>query len=209
MLTPNKLIIEYTPNSQNWCSNKRPCYRKAKCKYCWNRFRKFIIRQAQHFFHEWDLTNHYIIVFEQSNDPTEALYWLNGLKAQFMRSLARNAKYLCVTSLSVQEEQDSDGCYYPATCPHFHMVISTKLSESLLAQIVQKCIPDIRFDSKIIHISTLQGFINVVGYLLDQNLRISLKYQPPKLRLITASRGWRTGKPRNLQIQSYAFTGEF
>lgn len=205
------LLIGYnTPNSRHNCSNKRPCHRKDKCKYCWSRFKKFIKKQARHYYHPWDLTNHCIInILYRYCDPADALYSLNEIKSFFIKELGRTAKYLCVTSLAVREERTPWGGIELIIHPHFHLIVSTKISKKNVRRIIEKALPHIRFRVKIIYLCNSEACAEEAGYLLDQNLKVTLKYRVPRIRLITASRGFKTGKPQRAVYETYTHTMEF
>ena len=57
-LIPTELIYNTHKSPPNpFCWASRPCYRELGCEYCWQRKRKFLLRQIRYLGVKWGLSN--------------------------------------------------------------------------------------------------------------------------------------------------------
>ncbi len=203
----DELLIYITPNSTqalNQCYLKRPCNRIKTCSRCWKKYRLFILKQARYFRVEWGLNIFVTITVLKTNQPSNGIKELNALRKTFNRRLTKKTKYLNVISIKIREGQEFEGYTELIGNVHFHYLMSNTMTKLEIKKMLNmKCNVNIRLADHEV------GIQQAAGYMLDQNLRPTLDFRPQRARLITASRGFSTGKPRKLHFEAYAFTGEF
>lgn len=201
-LKSDGLINKNTHNAPNRriCWKKRPCYREIECQYCWNRKRSFITKQVQYLSVHWNLRSFITIGFDRvSAHPTNALMQLAEIRRNLHKILFKKKKYI---SLIVVEENISRSP--PTITPHFHIIAQGQFSRALVKQKTELARRRSFIGSKSnINIREIGPLIidtkKLAGYLMDQNYRKCLGIRPKGLRLMTASRGFYTGRPRHLE----------
>ena len=180
-----------TPNvlkRRLYCANKRPCHRDS-CAYCWHRRLKFHLQQVGVIGPSWQLKQFATISVEDCFDhPMHALRGLAKIRPRVARSLRKFGRYIMVIAVA-----PSSGHAYP----HFHLLMTTT-SKALLQDELSTWMP-VKFN---LHTTFVREggspahLRRTLAYMLRKNLHPTLPFRPRGLRLLTASRGFFTGRPR-------------
>lgn len=144
--------------------------------------------QAQGAFlgHRWQLLTHTTFSFiGESYEPQDAIIFLLTMRKKINDRIRKKTKYFSAIGLGLENN-----------LPHFHILIDD-IGHSELKKFIPKgvkcCI-----HKQLIRTPYDENIKNVIGYLIEQNFFYVQKYKPRQKSLITASKGFRTGKPYTL-----------
>ncbi len=190
-----ELLYKYTHNSSRFvgfCSKRWPCFRDQACNYCWNRRRKYVVDQVIQSGEAWGL--HQLLTINPSysrGNPIDDLQSLAELRSKLHPALQRlKSKYVTVASLKVGSR----------IIPHLH-----SLTGALSANTIRNSLPPEIWSGLNINVRPIRmpyeaNLKKVTGYILDRNLRETMPFRPKGFRLISSSRGIRTGRPMRTRL---------
>lgn len=178
------------------CSKRRPCYREKKCKYCRKRKIWFIRNQIITCIFQWDLNTFCtasIVGF--AGHPQEGLQALSAIRSFFHKKVFRSSKYISFIAIG---EKGKD-CFSSGYTPHFHVLFCGRLTKEQFRSYLVSAVPDFKWNVHFrpIERTKLSAF-RLGSYLMLENYFPTLKFRSPRIRLITASQGMFTGRPRQL-----------
>lgn len=188
-ITPNVPLGSKDKNL--FCMKKKPCWRLQKCNICWARSFKYYEKQIESVFDFWSLAEFVTISINQPMPFDEDTFKkLKQLRQKLTKQIGRKGKYVFVFTLVNMSDQFK---------PHFHAIVSP-INKAKLDFIMTKYGSKIKYKISIVKISNGVGFFKQkLWYMLEKNLYPSFKAKPHRLRLFTASKGFYTGRPRNLE----------
>lgn len=177
------------PRRRGSCRRGRPCNR-ASCEYCWHRKVRFLTQQLEALPPTWSLKSFATIVVRDAFDhPQIAIKALLKLRPKLNRTLRGFGKYIVVISVVAADAEQ--------TAPHFHMLMGFTNADSLGREVL-KWMP-YRID---VHVAPVRSAGSVghlqkaLFYMLNYNLKPSLACRPRSARLMSAAKGFFTGRPR-------------
>lgn len=205
---------KYSSPNTSFCRPWRPCYRKESCDYCWGRYRDFIVVQFLFFLDQWGWDWLVTLTFHGFRGTgTEALALLADVRKTLLAKAFRGRRYFAVAAAEpTLRSQNGNAVEW---LPHFHIVVSGLVSRHGIKAALGKVPPHLLEGLRVRIWLGKDGYFqsekdaeDLAGYLLDQNvlpaLRIplpsqgSFRIKPYKMRLITATKGFRTGRPHLL-----------
>ncbi len=188
-ITPNVPLLSYDKNL--FCMKKRPCWRLQKCKICWAKCFTYYQKQIESVVESWSLTDFMTISITQPVPFTkDSFKVLKAIRQRLTKHIGRKGKYILVFTLLNNRDEFK---------PHFHAIV-TALNEDKIDLIMIKYGCNLKYKISLKSIGRGTGFFKQkLTYMLNQNLRPSLKAKPKRLRLFTASNGFYTGRPKDLE----------
>lgn len=211
-MNPNELFDKNTHNSdaknRRFCWIKRPCFRIHECTYCWNRRRKYFIEQLKYLGIIWDLKQFITIHFCNSEtfSAESCLAELSKIRSYLHPKLFKCHKYIsCIAVVGVHSKFS----------PHIHILCSSLNTKDSIMKALKKCpnsLGDFDINIRAIYGPKRLSLARLGGYLMDQNFRKSIPWLYPRCRLLTATRGFKTGRPtkrHNLYLMHEDFPCDF
>lgn len=193
--SPAELIRYNTRNSASptICWPRRPCYREVRCVHCQRRRRHFFRRQLAYFGVLWDLSVFYTITATRfTGNEREALQLLQQVRTACFHSFLRKVKFVSVMSCHSEPHE-----FGRLTVPHFHMVLDEDPTPPRIRAALRKAYSRIEWNLQAKPIDpTSRNLKRLGGYLMDRNYQVTLPHRLSRQRLITASRGFLTGRPQ-------------
>lgn len=166
------------------CHPSRPC-RKMTCDFCAYNRRSYFIKQGVEFIEKNQINTFLTVAFKveeerKSYEWNELFVYSKKIWSQFYRHPV--SKYIKCLALGLKDSK-----------PHNHLVLD-KNSADRFVIIAHKALPNYSIDTDIQEITDPEGLL---GYLFDMNFKPSFCRvdRPPRIRLLTASRGLRCGFP--------------
>jgi hypothetical protein len=204
-LIPTELIYNTHKSPPNpFCWASRPCYRELGCEYCWQRKRKFLLRQIRYLGVKWGLSNFCTLTATNfDGDQHMALRLMGEVRAKVMAPFFKRKNYIAFLSCH-GESSDREAV------PHSHFLLNDYLKKPAIKKALLICYPSVAWNIQIKTISEIAWVLSKIGgYLTDQNYRNALRYRPRRLRLVTGSSGFYAGRPRQLPGMDFweAFRG--
>jgi hypothetical protein len=190
----NKNTQVGTIANRTFCWNDRPCYRYQTCDYCWNRRVGYLMKQIDRVCTEWNLKQ-FVTVDVDLEDLhyKEQLLVLIKLRPKVQRELRKYSKYISVVAIKIADD---------LTTAHYH-ILTTDLDKQQFKKKMKKQIPyntNIQFEK--FYNDSVGNLKKCLFYLL-LNWRESLKFKPSKKQLLSSSKGFYTGRPKNIAIKGW------
>lgn len=194
LTTTTKLNLQSTLNSNSirrFCWNARPCRREMECDYCWSRKSEFIRCQIAFFFGQWGWEKFATLsLIGLDANPHCGLKTIAAFRKQLHPRLFKGELYFSLIALAPS---------FSGWVPHFHMLGTGSITKSFFNDVIE-LIPENAWNGSRpnLNIKPITNIDGLGSYLMEQNLRPTLSHRPRGLRLMTASRGFLTGKPKSL-----------
>lgn len=175
------------------CWPKRPCYREVRCVHCQRRRRRFILRQLAYFGVLWNFSAFYTITATRfTGNEREALGILQQVRTACFQSFLRQVKFVAVVSCHSGPHE-----FGRSTVPHFHMLLDEAPTPMKIKKALRKAYARIEWNLQVKPVDpTTRNLRRLGGYLMDRNYQVTLPHRLSRQRLITASRGFLTGRPQ-------------
>lgn len=191
----DQLNLQSTHNGtqhRRFCWPERQCYRLLECKYCWRRQSKHIRDQLQFFAQHRGWTHFATLSLLGSDlDARGSLRAIGNFRRLLHRRLFKSQSYFSLIAVGPTET---------GWVPHFHIVSTDFLTHAAFKEAMSR-IPKCEWQGMRpnLCIKAVTDAKGLGSYLMEQNLRPTLRLRPRRLRLITASRGFLAGRPRSLK----------
>ncbi|RYZ77777.1 MAG: hypothetical protein EOP05_00500 [Proteobacteria bacterium] len=198
-----ELLNNIRHNSHNrfsLCSRKRHCRKEITCEYCWNRKRSFIVNQTADLTAAWRFSTFTTVaVMGFRGNAMAAFLTLKSIRSLFHKRIFQSSKFIC---FSVVATQKLDGDL--RVTPHWHFISDGTITSKRIRLVLSRVAPELKFNIQVKSFSSSSGTVRrIVGYCMDNNYRPSLTHKPKHMRLISASRGLFTGRPRRIREELF------
>ncbi len=190
----NKNTQDRTISKRTFCWNERPCYRYQSCDYCWRRRVSYLMKQIDRVCKDWNLKQFITLNVELTDlHYKDQLLVLIKLRPLVQRELRKHSKYINVVAIKITDD---------LATAHYH-ILASDLNQHVFKEKMKKHIP---FNTNI-HFKRLYndsiGNLKMCLYYLLINWRESLIYKPKNKQLLSASKGFYTGRPKNIAIKGW------
>lgn len=190
-ITPKSSDKRKKPRSV--CYKKRPCYRDKSCRKCWDNRVRFLQEQLVTVAHDWNLSQFLTLnILGEFSSFEAAFSVLLKSRPKVHEVLRKEHKYISVVAVKLDESR---------AIPHFHIICS-KVDEAKLKYRLDRKLPALRLNVETEDICEPlnKNLINVLNYMLQQNMAVTRRMAPARARLISASFGFKTGRRRKTMI---------
>ena len=177
------------------CWPQRPCNRELECYWCWKRKVRFFIKQFVFFGQHWGFESFVTISLTGfKGTHSEGILLAAEVRKRLHAHLVKNRKYVSIISVTRE-----------SPLPHYHLAVTGTVAEEKLKRIdraLKKILPaKIKLKKHVAHITpSTRSLLTLARYLMIQNVQVSMIHRPRGLRIMSASQGFKTGRPQKIEI---------
>lgn len=192
-ITKTDLYIGNTlnlPITVHNCTMRRPCYRLLHCVQCRKNHRGYLRLQTSAVSSKWGLDAMLTVTITSfAGDFKRGLSEILNVRKALSRLIGRQTSSIAFTVVAANSQKPN--CWVP----HIHYLVSGNHVDRVKSFLCRK-FGNLKFAVHNLIADPIKGgIVGLVSYCLDQNYYPLLFQRPRRVRLITASRGYRTGRP--------------